>query len=78
MTNPDPNQPTNPILKTLIPASILGIVAIGLFLLIYSVLSQNDVGQFPSLVIALCVPPAIIAVLLGLYILFGPNRDTSI
>lgn len=75
MTSPDQKPPTNPLIKTLIPAFALSVLGIVLFLVIFSLLSQNDVGQFPSLIIALCVPPAIIAVLIGVYILFGPKRN---
>lgn len=77
MTKPDSKQSSNPIVKTLIPATVLGIVGIGSFLLIYVTLSQTDIGQFPSLILAFCIPPAAIAVIMGFYSLFGPKRDKT-
>lgn len=77
MTNPEPNKPGNTLLKTLLPATGLSVIGIVLFIVIYSVLTQNEVEPFPSLIAALCVPPAIIAVLIGFYILFGPRRNTK-
>lgn len=74
MTKPEPKQSTHPIIKTLIPATILGAIGIGSFLLIYMTMSQSGVGQFPSLILAFCLPPTIIAILIGFYILFGPKR----
>jgi len=75
MTNPE-NNPTNAVIKTLIPATILGVVAIGSFVLIYFLL-ESSVAAFPRLIIALCTPPALIAIILGFYMLFGSNRNKS-
>ena len=76
MTEPENNSPTNAILKTLIPATILGGIAIGSFVLIYFSL-ESSVAPFPRLMLAICVPPALIAILIGFYMLFGPKRGTS-
>lgn len=76
MTNPENNSPADALLKTLIPASLLGGVAIGSFVLIYALL-ESSVAPFPRLMIALCLPPALIAILIGFYMLFGPKRDKS-
>jgi len=76
MTNPEDNSTTNTLIKTLIPATILGAIGIGSFLVIYFVL-ESSVAPFPRLIIALCAPPAILAILVGFYLLFGPRRDQS-
>ncbi len=75
MTNPE-NNPTTTLLKTLVPASILGAIAIGSFVLIYMLL-ESSVAPFPRLMLSMCTPPALIAIFLGFYMLFGPKRDKS-
>jgi len=46
---------------------VLAIVGIGLFLGIYFGLQGAGVGDFPRLILALCVPPAVMAALIGIY-----------
>ena len=50
----------------------LAVAGIVLFVILWVVLS--DMAQFPRLIVSLCVPPAIMAALVGGYILFGPKR----
>lgn len=57
--------------KSLINASIVGgllaILGIGLFLLLYAGLGAADINGAPRLFGALCAPPAVIGVLIGVY-----------
>ncbi|HEX2907899.1 MAG TPA: hypothetical protein VHO69_13605 [Phototrophicaceae bacterium] len=65
------NNPLNR--KALSRASILGVSlgvgAIVLFMVLWLVLGQLEVEKFTRLFIALCLPPAAIAGILGVYLL---------
>ncbi len=76
MTNPEDNsnQTASTLIKTIIPAVALSILGIGSFLFIYFILGQSF-NPFPRLIISLCAPPAIIAILIGFYMLFGSKRN---
>jgi lipopolysaccharide export LptBFGC system permease protein LptF len=50
-------------------------VGVGLFFLLWQVMGDAGVEQFPRLIIAMCVPPMLIAVLVGVYILIFRARD---
>lgn len=74
-----PNPPTTPITRIAVAGAILGVVGIVLFLVLYSALSNT--ADLPRLLISLCVPPAVMAILLGIYLLVTArttsNDDTS-
>jgi predicted membrane protein len=76
MTNPENNSAANALLKTIIPATLLGTVAIGSFVLIYMLL-DSSVDQFPRLLLALCLPPVLIGIIIGFYVLFIQKRAKS-
>jgi lipopolysaccharide export LptBFGC system permease protein LptF len=46
--------------------AILGII---IFLILWIVLGNLGVDNFPRLITSLCIPPAVIAVLIGIYML---------
>jgi len=48
---------------------VLAVVGIVLFIGIYFGLQSLGVGDFPRLMLALCVPPALMAVGIGAYLL---------
>jgi hypothetical protein len=54
--------------------AILGIVGIGLFVLLWVVLGSAGVDTFMRLVIAVCVPPAVLALVMGIYFLVTRSR----
>lgn len=54
--------------------AILGVAAIILFVVFWVVLGQLGVTQFARLFLALCVPPAIIAAIVGGYVLIARPR----
>ncbi|MBL8163791.1 MAG: hypothetical protein JNJ61_17525 [Anaerolineae bacterium] len=65
----------NPLNKqSLSRASIVGIglavLGIALFLVLWIVFGQSGMETLPRLIVSLCVPPAIIAALIGAYVLF--------
>lgn len=51
--------------------AVLGIV---LFIVLWVMMGNAGVEQLPRLVVSVCLPPAIIAAILGVYILARPNR----
>ena len=54
---------------------VLGVLAIILFIVLWLVLGSLNVSQFPRLMISICLPPAIIAALIGAYMLFWRPRS---
>lgn len=65
----------NPLNKqSLSRASVVGVglagLGIALFLILWFVLGQSGMETLPRLIVALCVPPAVIATLIGAYVLF--------
>ncbi|MDX2137848.1 MAG: hypothetical protein SF123_07105 [Chloroflexota bacterium] len=50
-------------------------LGIGLFFLLWQGLGDVGVDQFPRLIIAMCVPPMLIAVVVGVYILIFRSRS---
>ncbi len=54
--------------------AILGVAAIILFVVFWVVLGEMGLTQFARLFLALCVPPAIIAAIVGGYVLIARPR----
>ena len=50
-----------------IAGAILGVVGIILFVILWIVLGQFGLSQPPRLILSLCLPPAILAVLFAAY-----------
>ncbi len=56
----------------------LSFVGIGLFVLVWNVLGQAGVADFPRLFASICIPPAGIACVMGVYLLiFRPYNSSS-
>jgi lipopolysaccharide export LptBFGC system permease protein LptF len=57
---------------------ILAFVGVGLFILVWNLLGRAEVADLPRLFAAMCVPPAGIAAILGIYLLiFQPRKPSS-
>jgi hypothetical protein len=56
---------------------ILALVGVGLFVLVWNSLGQAGVADFPRLFASICVPPAGIAGIIGLYLLIFPIDSQS-
>lgn len=67
----------NNLSKASVAGIALAVVGIILFLILWGVLGQLGAEPFTRLLIALCVPPAVIAGILGAYILLVKPSDKS-
>lgn len=56
---------------------ILAGVGIGLFIILWIVLGQAGLESVPRLIASMCIPPAVIAVILGIYMLFFRGSPTG-
>lgn len=53
--------------KAILAGFLLALLGIGLFALVWNVMA--DVAQFPRLIAALCIPPALMGLIVGAYVL---------
>lgn len=74
--NPPPPNPVNrqALTRASVAGVILAIFGIVLFIVLWLVLGQMGYTQFPRIFLALCLPPAVIALLIGLYVLVMRRR----
>lgn len=72
--SPDPLDAKR-LLRTQLVVFVLVAGGVGAFLLLYVLL--DGVGQVQRLLIALCVPPALMAVLVGGYFLLTANQTSK-
>lgn len=49
--------------------AVLGIFIIGLFIVLWGILGEIGMSNFPRIVASVCVPPTILAFLFGVYFL---------
>ncbi|MBK8026595.1 MAG: hypothetical protein IPK19_35710 [Chloroflexi bacterium] len=68
--NQNPFDPAT-LRRMLTAGAILAVGGIILFVLLWLALGSANVQNFPRLILSLCVPPAIIALLLGGYFLIS-------
>ena len=54
--------------------AVLAVLGVVLFIVIWVMMGNAGVEQLPRLVVSICLPPAIIAAILGAYVLMRPNR----
>lgn len=55
----------------------LAVVGVVLFILVWNTLGRADVADFPRLFAAICIPPAGIAGIMGIYLLIARPYDDS-
>ncbi|MCC6801697.1 MAG: hypothetical protein IT319_02340 [Anaerolineae bacterium] len=74
--SPNPPSPVNrrALSRASIFGAILGVTAIILFVVFWVVLGNLGVTQFARLFLALCLPPGIIAAIVGGYVLIARPR----
>ena len=54
--------------------AVLAVLGVVLFIVIWVMMGNAGVEQLPRLVVSICLPPAIIAAILGAYVLMRPHR----
>ncbi len=76
MSTPPPENPVNKqsLSRAGTIGGILGAGAIILFVVFWVVLGQMGVQQYTRLFLSLCIPPAVIALVIGLYALVIGSR----
>ena len=74
--SPTPTNPDNrkALSRASVAGAILGVVGIGLFLVLWFVFGKLGLTQTPRILLSLCVPPALLAVLMGAYVLIARPR----
>jgi hypothetical protein len=74
--SPNPNNPVNPeaLKRASIAGAALGVFAIIAFVVLWVLLGQAGAQQIPRLFLSLCVPPALIGVIMLGYIFYARSR----
>jgi lipopolysaccharide export LptBFGC system permease protein LptF len=73
---PPPLTP-NALSRIGIVGAALGGLGIFIFLLLWFLLGEAGIDDFPRMVIALCAPPGLLAGVIGIYFLLSRNNQTS-
>ncbi len=60
--------------RATIAGAALGMVGIGLFIFLWSTLGSAGVEPFSRLVMSICLPPAVLAAVVGIYFLVTRSR----
>lgn len=63
--------------RMLVVGALLAVGAVVLFILLWVGLGQANVENFPRLILSMCIPPAVIAVVVGAFFLFGRGANPS-
>ena len=65
---------TNRVLKFLSAGFALALFGIGVFLGMWVLLGEAGMADFPRMIMSFCLPPALIAAIIGLFMLFTRRR----
>ena len=76
---PSPTPPPNPVNRENLTfaskiGGVLGVGAIILFVVLWVVFGKFGMTEVPRILLSLCLPPAIMAALIGAYMLFTRSR----
>lgn len=69
-----PGMDNRRLMRGLVAGAVLALLAVGLFMLLWVGLDSTGLEQFPRLILSLCVPPAVVVVLVGGYALITHGR----
>ncbi len=64
----------NNMTRILIAGMLLAVVGVGSFVLIWGMMGSAGVANLPRLLVSMCIPPAIIALIMGVYILVTRSK----
>jgi hypothetical protein len=70
---PEPLNQTN-LSRGLVAGALLAVLGIGLFIGLWVIMGSMGVSNAARLLVSLCIPPAIIALIIGGYVLLRPRR----
>jgi lipopolysaccharide export LptBFGC system permease protein LptF len=70
------NNPPN-LSKVAVAGVGLGVVGVVLFVILWVVFGQMGVASLARLVVSLCLPPLVIAGLIGVYVLLMKGRSSG-
>jgi hypothetical protein len=70
---PEPLNQTN-LSRGLVAGAVLAVLGIGLFIGLWVIMGSMGVSNAARLLVSLCIPPAIIALIIGAYVLLRPRR----
>ena len=73
---PTPPNPVNPeaLKRASIIGAILGVFGIISFVVIWVLLGQTGTGQVPRILLSLCIPPAMIGLIMLAYLFYLRSR----
>ena len=64
-----------PVGRMVTAGAVLGVLGIVLFIILWTSFGSAGMSQLPRLLLSMCIPPAVIAVIVGVYVLFfRPKR----
>lgn len=66
------------VVRSQIAVVALSAIGIGAFILFWIVLGELGVGDFARLIAAFCIPPVLIAVLVGVYLLSRSDNTKNL
>lgn len=70
-------NPQNPKLTTAIVAGgVLAALGVGIFVLLFFVL-LSDMDNLPRLLLSMCLPPALMALVVGAYFIISANKPEN-
>ncbi|MBE0689528.1 MAG: hypothetical protein IH587_05330 [Anaerolineae bacterium] len=72
----EPPELKRGLLRAQLAVTLLVVLAIGAFIGLWSVLGGAGFEDFPRLILSLCLPPAGIAILVGIYVLIFRARGS--
>ncbi|MCA9903880.1 MAG: hypothetical protein KC547_08490 [Anaerolineae bacterium] len=71
-----PESKSGGLLRAQLVVIVLVLFAIGAFIGLWNMLGSAGFEDFPRLILSMCLPPAAIAILIGIYVLFFRARGS--
>jgi len=72
----EPPEMKRGLLRAQIAVAVLAVLAIGAFIGLWNLLGSAGFEDFPRLILSMCLPPAVIAILVGIYVLIFRARGS--
>lgn len=72
----EPPELKRGLLRAQIAVAVLAVLAIGAFIVLWNLLGSAGFEDFPRLILSMCLPPAVIAIVVGIYVLIFRARGS--